>query len=56
MILPNHLLKDLMPTLGWTFHGHEALGAAMVPRIFKKMKLPMDSKMKYVQKLGTCCI
>jgi len=37
--------------LGWTFHGHEALGAAMVPRIFKKMKLPLDAKMKYVQKL-----
>jgi tRNA nucleotidyltransferase/poly(A) polymerase len=37
--------------LGWTFHGHEALGAAMVPRIFKKMKLPLDHKMKYVQKL-----
>ena len=37
--------------LGWTFHGHEALGAAMVPRIFKKMKLPLDSKMKYVQQL-----
>lgn len=37
--------------LGWTFHGHEALGAAMVPRIFKKMKLPLDHKMKFVQKL-----
>lgn len=37
--------------LGWTFHGHEALGAAMVPRIFKKLKLPLDGKMKYVQKM-----
>ncbi len=36
---------------GWTFHGHEALGAAMTPRIFKKMRLPLDEKMKYVQKL-----
>lgn len=43
--------KRFDPQLGWTFHGHEALGAAMVPRIFKKMKLPLDGKMKYVQKL-----
>jgi len=43
--------KRFDSNLGWTFHGHEALGAAMVPRIFKKMKLPLDAKMKYVQKL-----
>ncbi|MEY3423129.1 MAG: hypothetical protein RIR48_3459, partial [Bacteroidota bacterium] len=43
--------KRFDPNLGWTFYGHEALGAAMVPRIFKKMKLPLDTKMKYVQKL-----
>ncbi len=43
--------KRFDQNLGWTFYGHEALGAAMVPRIFKRMKLPLDSKMKYVQKL-----
>lgn len=37
--------------IGWTFHGHEALGAVMVPKIFKTMRLPLDHKMKYVQKL-----
>jgi poly(A) polymerase len=37
--------------IGWTFHGHENLGAAMVPRIFAKLRLPQDHKMKYVQKL-----
>ncbi len=36
---------------GWTFHGHEALGASWIPRIFRRMRLPLDSQMKYVQKL-----
>ena len=43
--------KRFDPIVGWTFHGHEDLGSKMVVRIFKKLKQPLDSKMRYVQKL-----
>ncbi len=43
--------KRFHPKAGWTFHGHEDLGARWTPRIFNKLKLPLNEKMKMVQNL-----
>ena len=43
--------KRFKDGIGWTFHGHEEVGARMTAGIFKKLKLPLDAKMRYVQKL-----
>ena len=43
--------KRWEPAIGWTFHNHNYVGAKMIPAIFRRMKLPMDAKMKYVEKM-----
>ncbi|MBP5547643.1 MAG: HD domain-containing protein [Bacteroidales bacterium] len=43
--------KRFDPKIGWTFHGHEVKGSQMVKRIFKRLRLPLGDKMKYVEKL-----
>jgi poly(A) polymerase len=43
--------KKYIPGSGWSFHGHDYIGSKMIPGIFRRMKLPLDENMKYIQKL-----
>jgi len=45
------LTKKYLPESGWSFHGHEFMGGKMIPDIFRRLKLPLNEKMKYVRKL-----